>query len=228
MPQIPENKPPAWSPPSPLPARFETPRLVLRWFETSDAKALFEAVNRSRDTMVPWLPWAGSDHMTIEQSIYNIEWFRRGRVAGEDAFMNLAGYVLGAFDKSTGTLVGGTGLNRFSRGTHNAETGYWVDADHRRNGYCAEMTAAVLSWAFMPQHVAGSEGGSGGGFGLRRVHIFAASNNTASCGVPRKLGLREEMHTRQDRWVDGIGWCDTIGWGVLAEEWDVAGMRLKS
>lgn len=212
-------KPPVWTPPSPLPARFDTARLVLRWYEPSDAAALFDVVTRSRSTMLPWLPWAASDHRSIEESIYNIEWFRRGRSNWDDAYMNIAGYVVGAFEKSTGKLIGGTGLNRFTRSTHNAETGYWVDAALLRRGYCTEMTAGILSWAFTPQNA--------GGFGLRRVHIFAAANNIASCGVPRKLGLRQEIHTLKDRWVDGIGLCDTLGWGVLADEWDCGAQCLR-
>ncbi len=170
--------------------------------------------------MLPWLPWAASDHLSVEQSIYNIEWFRRGRERWDDAFMNLAGYVLGAFETATGRLVGGNGLNRFSLSTHNAETGYWVDSGFQRRGFAAEMTAGLLSWAFTPQ--------AQGGWGLRRVHIFAASANAASCGVPRKLGLRQELHTRKDRWVEGHGWCDTLGWAVLSDEWDIPGQKLRA
>lgn len=214
-----DARPQPWSPPTPLPERFETERLVLRWYVPSDAPALFDAVSRSRGSMLPWLPWAEHDHRSVEESLYNIEWFRRGRERWDDAFMNLAGYVLGAFDSRTGALIGGTGLNRFNRSTHNAETGYWVTQQSHRRGYCSEMTAGLLTWAFTPQ--------TRGGWGLRRVHIFAASANAASCGVPRKLGLRQELHTLKDRWVEGHGWTDTLGWGVLAEEWDLERNRVR-
>jgi hypothetical protein len=78
----------------------------------------------------------------------------------------------------------------------------------------------VLSWGFTPQ--------KNGGFGFRRVHIFASAANTASCRVPRKLGLREIMHARKDRWIVRLGWTDSIAWDVLAEEWDIQRRRLKA
>ncbi len=120
--------------------------------------------------------------------------------------------MYGVFDRATGELLGGTGFNRFNAGSHNAETGYWVRADRRREGIGARTLAGMLAVGLRAQDK--------GGFGLRRVHIFAAALNVASCGVARKLGLREHLHATRDRWVDGLGWCDTVGWEVLAEEWE--------
>jgi hypothetical protein len=43
--------------------------------------------------------------------------------------------------------------------------------------------------------------------------------------VPEKLGLRREVSTRGDRWVDGLGFVGTLSWGVLADEWDFEANR---
>lgn len=211
-------RPPAWMPPNPLPSRFETERLVIRAYEDEDAPALLEAVAVSRDSLWPWMPWALSDHRTLAETIFNIQRFGRtsrepfGREHHEGY-----GLVFGIFDKREGTLLGGTGFNRLTPATHNAETGYWVRADRRRRGVCTEATAGVITWGLRPQ--------DRGGWGFRRIHIFAATINAASCGVPRKLGLREEARHVKDRWVDGVGWSDTCVWGVLAEEWNGSGQH---
>lgn len=121
-------------------------------------------------------------------------------------------YIYGIFEPGTGELLGGTGFNRMHAPTLNAETGYWVRQDRRREGIAARALAATLSWGFTSQN--------NGGFGFRRIHVFVAQPNAASCGVPAKVGLTAVSHTRQDRWVDGHGWADTLVWDVLAPEWD--------
>ena len=50
--------------------------------------------------------------------------------------------------------------------------------------------------------------------------MFISASNTASVGVPEKIGLRREVDQKGEIWVDGIGWDGWLVWGVLAEEWD--------
>lgn len=208
------EKPAPWTPPTSLRPSFPIEGGVIRPWTHADARAHFEAINETRDRLRPWMPWAQHEHRTIEQTTYMIERFIRSAanpLAPEHIQMN---YVLGVFDDH-GEVIGGTGFNRMDIAAHNAETGYWVRASRHRQGWCTRMLRGMLTWGFTPQ--------SEGGFGFRRIHIFAAAANVASCGVPTKLGLNRHSHARADRWVDGIGWADTVGWDVLAEEWDGAG-----
>lgn len=215
------RKPPVWTAPKVAPYRFETARLVIREYEAADAPALFTAIDASRTVMWPWLPWVKTQHRSVEESAASIERFRKSSLAPLTPENNAVfGYVFGVFDRRSGELVAGTGFNRMSPESHNAETGYWVRADRRGEGIAGEACAGTLSWGFTPQ--------DRGGFGFRRVHIFASVANAASCRVPRKLGLREIMHSRQDRWVDDLGWCDSAAWDVLAEEWDIEKKRMGS
>jgi RimJ/RimL family protein N-acetyltransferase len=210
----------AWAPPAPLPAQFVTERLTIRWYQQSDAEMLTRVIRRSRDVLLPWLPWARNDYTKPEDGVYNIEWFRRWRDGGHDAeFQSIPGYVMGIFLNTTGEMVGGTGLARMNIRTHTAEIGYWTDAPQRGRGYCPEATAGLISWCFRPQ--------AESGWGFRRVHILAASENTASCRVCEKLGLRQYMHAREDRIVEGVGLSGTRGWDVLAGEWDTERHQLR-
>lgn len=210
----PPQGPLPWFAPSPLPSRLETPRLVLRYWEHSDAPAVFKAIEAGRGTLLPWLPWALTDNRSVEECLFNIERFRRDRERpGANDF------VIGIFDRATGEPIGGTGFHRLKPEAQQAEIGYWVRGDRRRRGLCSEALSHLLSWGFTEQ--------SRGGWGFRRIEIFCAGRNIASRGVPEKLGLRREVEVRDARWFEGTGWDDTLGWGVLAREWDCDQHRLR-
>lgn len=215
------EKPKPWTAPVALRTRFEFGGLIVRPYEHADAEQLYAVVEGSRAALLPWLPWAEKQNLSLAASQKSIARFAASaRNPLEIENNRLFGFVLGVFDSATGALLAGTGFNRIDAELHNAETGYWVRADRRREGIATRTLAATLSWGLMPQ--------SAGGFGFRRVHIFAADRNVASCGVPHKLNLQETTRTRADRWVDGVGWCGTVGWEVLAKEWDcAAGARVS-
>ncbi len=63
------NRPPMWIRPDPLPLPLATGRTVLDWYEDDDAPALFAAISGSRAALLPWLPWAGSDHTSVDVSL---------------------------------------------------------------------------------------------------------------------------------------------------------------
>lgn len=208
------SAPTPWRPPTPLPTAFNTERLTLRFWQDSDAPALFEAVSESRRDLMPWLPWAPTDHLTLNQSIFFIEKFRRERENDSPMRDN---FVIAIIDRRTGEPIGGTGLHRINHAAHEAEIGYWVRSSRTRQGICTEATRGLISWAFTPQTTDGS-----GGWGLRRVHIRCAEKNLASRSVPTKIGMRLEVQIKDDRWIESIGWANTLGWGAVASEWDTA------
>ncbi|MGD9790534.1 MAG: GNAT family N-acetyltransferase [Phycisphaerales bacterium] len=209
-----------------MPTRFDARsvsgrrELLLRPFEESDAPALFEGVDTSRRTLHPWLPWAATQHLSAQAALDSIRLMARARENVLDPELGATmGFVVGVFDARTDELLGGTGFNRVDAAMGNAETGYWLKESVRGEGVATRACAAMLSWLFLDQ--------SSGGFGFRRVHIFASTANTSSCAIPTRLGLRQSQHTRLDRWIDGIGYTDTLGWDVLREEWDVPGQALQ-
>lgn len=196
-----QAKPPPWRPPDPLPGPLETERLVVRWWSAADATGLHEAVAGDREALMPWLPWARTGHQSVEDSASTIRQFDAMRARGED-------FTLGAFDRASGEVVGGTGFHRLAPDAHEAECGYWVRGSRQREGLCTEMTRAILSAGFRD-------------WGLRRIHLRCAAANVGSRGVLDKLGLTLEGCERASRWTDGVGWDDYLTYGVLAQEWDV-------
>jgi len=210
--------PALWSLPDPIPLRFATERVVLRAWDAADAAALWMAVDESRPTLHPWLPWAREDNLSIAQTHHTIERFRRdlNKGAFDAGRLNL---VVGVFDAGSGRVLGGTGFHTFRPAAHQAEIGYWVRSSDRGRGVCTHATAAIISWAFTaPER---------GGWGLRRVEIVCAAGNAPSSGVCERLGLRQQSRSQGDRWVDGRGWDDTLKFAACADEWDAEAMRRR-
>jgi RimJ/RimL family protein N-acetyltransferase len=148
-----------------LPARIETERLVLRTWTADDAEALGIAITESIEHLRPWMPWIAVEPVALEDRQKLIaEWDAKWQ-AGEDA-------VYGVFHD--GAVVGGTGLHR-RIGPGALEIGYWIHADHVRQGFATEVSAALTGPAF----------GLGG---IEGVEIPHDKVNVASEGVPRSLG----------------------------------------
>ncbi len=200
--------PTPWRRPEPLPGFLETERLVLRWWEAGDAQGVHEAVTEDRGALLPWMPWAASDHKDAEESAERIAWFTGLRAKDAD-------FTLGAFDRATGEVIGGSGFHRMVPAAHEAETGYWIRGSRQREGLATEMARAMLSWGFSA-------------WGFRRIHLMCAGGNAGSIGVIEKLGVPFEGRRVQARFVEGVGWSDDMLYGVLAPQWDCEQHRMRA
>ena len=145
-------------------------RLVIRPWTVADAPALRQAVIDSVDHLLPWMPWAADEPLTLEQRIDMIGKWDDERSAN-------AGAVYGIL-LADGTAVGGTGFHRrHPDGPHILEIGYWVHVDHVGQGIATEAAEALTDAAFaLPNTTA--------------VEIQHHPDNHASAAVPRKLGYR--------------------------------------
>ena len=193
-----------------MPTRHESADFVLRTYDLADVAAVWLAIEESRDTLWPWMPWARAENTSLATTAFTLEKFRRelGRPAFDAGTLNL---VVGVFDRASGRLVGGTGAHSFRAHAHQAEIGYWVRTSERGRGVCTRAARAMVSWLF------GAPGN--GGWGLRRAEIVCAGGNHASAAVARKIGATLEGHTRADRWIPGFGWDDTLRFGILRDAW---------
>lgn len=208
MAALPEPPPP-WRRPRPWPLPLATARLRLDWWRPEDAPSLWEAIETSRTTLSPWMPWALTSHRDPEESLERIEAWTRLRNAPEaDEFF------LGLFDRASGEVVGGAGLHRVLPALGQAEVGYWVREGRRGAGLCTEAVRALVTSAFRD-------------WGLRRIVIECAGDNVASRRVAEKASLPLECVCRAARWIDHHGWSDELRFGVLASEWDLERQRRR-
>lgn len=144
-------------------------RFTLRRYVAADAEALNRAVADSVGHLLPWMPWAAHEPLTVaERRELFATWDREWR-AGESA-------VYGMFMDAE--VVGGTGLHRRREGRPDiVEIGYWVHVDHIRQGIATEAADALTMAAF---ELAGTTA----------VEIMHRPDNVASRRVPARLGYR--------------------------------------
>lgn len=91
----------------------------------------------------------------------------------------------------------------FENGT--AEVAYWIDPDHRRQGYARDALQTVVGYAFDELR-------------LHKVTASVYEFNVASFELLKGAGFTEEGVHREDAFVDGR-YVDTHWFGVLESEW---------
>ena len=189
----------------------------LRFFQPEDGPGIYHAIETDRASFLPWLSWVLTHNRSVEECVTAITAAAAKRSSDNPSIDD---FTLGILDRHSGGVIGGTGLHRINLAAHEAEIGYWIRPDRRREGLCAEAVAGLITWAFQSP--------SAGGWGLRRIHIRCAGANISSQHIPTKLGLRMEGRIRHTRWTEGFGWDDTLIWGVLKDEWDEHAGRARA
>jgi RimJ/RimL family protein N-acetyltransferase len=184
---------------APAPYRIETERLVIRCYEPRDAPLLKEAVDASYDHLREWMPWMRFEPQTLDEKVQLLRTFR-------GQFDLDTNYVYGVFSRDESRLVGGSGLHPRSEETAR-EIGYFVRADAVRRGFATEITAVLTRVGFEL-------------CGYDRIDIRIEPQNTASLGIPRKLGFVEEgvLRRRLDPYGEGEERRDAVMFTMLREE----------
>ena len=92
-----------------------------------------------------------------------------------------------------------------ARGTL-AEIGWVIAPEHTGRGYATEAAAELLRFCFEE-------------LGVRRVIAQCFADNVASWKVMERLGMRREVHTRQESLHRSGRWLDGYSYAILADEW---------
>jgi RimJ/RimL family protein N-acetyltransferase len=171
--------------------------LVLRRVHADDAGAIAVAVGASLEHLRPWMPWATPEAADLRSQLVRVaeadelwEWgtgfiyvmiARETGPSGPDA--------PGMVKDPDGEFVGTIGLHR-RLDDDTVEIGYWTVAGKTRRGYATAAARALTQVAVaLP--------------GTRRVEIHCDEANTASAGVPRKLGYRLDGVEKHEREAPG-------------------------
>ena len=161
-----------------VPARIDTPRLILRCPTSADAAAQNEAVCESLDHLRPDMPWAQAAP-TLAQSEAECRRMHAKFLLREDLVMFMFERLGVGSDRSEGGLIGGTGLHRIDWAQRNFEIGYWCRASRQRQGFVAEAVQALTRLAFDRLEA-------------RRVEIRTDAGNERSWRVAERAGFRLE------------------------------------
>ncbi len=184
-----------------LPAQLLGERVLLRPYQAGDGQALWEAVNESREHILPWMPW-GDQHGTPADSEALVRKWQAKWILREDL-------ALGVWDRETGRYLGGSGLHRINWEVPSFEIGYWLRHTAVGNGYMTEAAWRLCRFAFDD-------------LAANRVFIRCGASNHRSAAIPRRLGFVPEGTIRNDQ-RDTTGVLhDTLVFGMTPQDYAAA------
>lgn len=164
----------------------------LQRLTVTDAPELFEATQRSRDMLEPWI----TPRDTLAGVVEYLSQTAEDRVS----------FAVRAPD---GGLAGIININAIIRGAfHNGFLGYYALEPYEGQGLMFEGMALVIDRAF-------------GELGLHRLEANIQPANTRSAALVRRLGFRLEGHSPRYLKI-GDEWRDHDRYAITAEEWQEA------
>lgn len=160
-----------------VPEQLHGMRVLVRPYRPNDAQALWEAVDESRDHLLPWMPWPNKytsvDDARVTIARMQAEWLLR-----EDL-------PLGVFELANGALLGGSGLHRIDWNIRTFEIGDWLRRSAEGHGYMAEAVQLLTRTAFDT-------------LAANRIEIRMDARNTRSEQIPKRLGFMHEGTLRNN------------------------------
>jgi ribosomal-protein-serine acetyltransferase len=170
--------------------------LELRPVSLEHGPALYAAIDRNRERLGQWLPWAGPGYSADDVYRFIFEREREHRM--RSAFT--------ATIWAHGSLCGSIGLHKIDRMHRSTSIGYWIDGAYEGRGIVLRACRAMVTEGFR-------------NYGLHRIEIRCATGNRRSCAIPRRLGFVEEGILREAEWLHDH-WVDLRVFSMLEHDWD--------
>ncbi|MFB4313479.1 GNAT family N-acetyltransferase [Actinomadura sp. 21ATH] len=170
----------------------------MRPLEPWQAAEFAAHVDRVRDDISPWIPWAAT--VTDTDSARALLELYATRLASD------AGRIYGIW--VDGVLTGGTVFRTFDPAMGNCEVGVWMGRSGRRRGLVSAAVRHMIEWAV-------------GERGMARVEWHCDPENGPSVATAKRLGFTCEGTLREAFVMDGERRGVQI-WSMLASEWRAA------
>jgi ribosomal-protein-alanine N-acetyltransferase len=174
--------------------RLETPRLILRQIQLSDADALFATF--SDEAVMEF--YGELPHRSVEDSR---DLIRRQH----HWYAQREGIRWGITRRGDDRVIGSCGFFKFDEEFSRAETGYELGRAYWGQGIMSEALGTIITFGFTQM-------------GLHRIEAVVDDVNERSKGLLRKLGFAHEGTLRQRFWFRGR-FLDEHYFGLLKEEW---------
>ena len=166
----------------------------LRPLEPWQAAEFLAHMDRARETVDPWIPWAG---VSTDLASATATLQRYADLAAGDA-----GRLFGIW--LDGTLVGGTMFVAFNAAAGTCEIGCWLEPAGRGKGLITQAVRVLIDWAVRTR-------------GIHRVEWRCRPDNIASSNVARRLGMRLDGVLREAALYKGVR-HDLEIWSLLASD----------
>jgi RimJ/RimL family protein N-acetyltransferase len=166
----------------------------LRPLEPWQAEEFLAHMERARETVDPWIPWAERS-TDLESATATLQRYA-DKAAADRA--RLYGIWL------AGTLVGGTMFVSFDAAFGNCEVGCWLEPAGRGRGLVTRSVTRLIDWAIDVR-------------GMYRIEWRCRPDNIASANVARRLGMRLDGVLRGEFPHHGVR-HDTQVWSLIAPD----------
>ena len=178
--------------------KFTGQRIFLRPPKRRDALKWQKLRMSSKSFLVPWEPsW---DASSCSRRAF-LRYFKNSNYL---ANMDRA-YSFLIFKIDDKTLLGGINVGNVRRGVaQSASLGYWVGANHARNGYMKEALQILIPTLFIDLR-------------LNRLEAATLEDNTASRNLLKKIGFKKEGVLRKYLKINGT-WRDHVLYGLLEND----------
>ncbi|MEV8373703.1 GNAT family protein [Kribbella sp. NPDC056861] len=167
----------------------------LRPLEPWQAEEFLAHMDRAREGVDPWIPWAGRS-TDLDSARATLQ--RYSDLAARDA-----GRLYGIW--LDGVLVGGTMFVSFEVAYGNCEIGCWLEPAGQGRGLVTKATKYLIDWAVWER-------------GMHRIEWITRPDNTASSNIARRLGMKLDGVLREQYPHNGVRY-DSEVWALLATEW---------
>lgn len=166
----------------------------LRLLEEHDAAELHALIDRNRDYLARWMPWARGH--TAAATLEFIRLTRR-QLADNN------GLQTAIIVKHR--IAGLVGLHAVSWPNRSTSIGYWLAEEHQGQGLVTTAVRVYLDYVFAT-------------LALDRITLSAAVDNARSRALAERMGFRQEGVLRQAEVVNGRA-HDLALYAMLREEW---------
>lgn len=167
----------------------------LRPLEPWQAEEFLAHIDRARDAVDPWVPWA-TRSTDLDSARATLQ--RYADLTARDGG-RLCGIWL------DGTLIGGIMFVAFDAAGGTCELGCWLEPAGQGRGLISRAAEHLIDWAVHQR-------------GIHRIEWLTRPTNLASSNVARRLGMRLDGVLREQFLYRGER-HDTEVWSLLAPDW---------
>lgn len=181
-----------------LPDQLEGERVIVRPWAEGDTAGLWDAIDSSREHLEAWMPWVDRYRNPDDA----LEYCRRSPAR----WLLRDDLPVAIVERTTGQIVGGSGIHRPDWTYRLFEIGYWLRADAEGHGYASETVQLLTRLAFDE-------------LDANRVELRIDTRNVRSLRVAERLGFVLEGTLRRKMPAPGGEPTDMHVLALLPEEY---------
>lgn len=162
------------------------------------AEELFDLVEKTRESLLPWLPWAHKNKTPEDEFDYLWNWCRKN-------WEEEKGYAYIIREKVSDRVVGSIDFFGIDNENKSGEIGYWLGEEFVGKGYMHEAIALLEAEIFKQ--------------GFNRIVINNDERNLRSINVAKRSGYQFDGLLRQALWsAQDNCFCNVNVWSKLKDD----------